>query len=149
MAPLAFLALLFAAWLVLTGRLKRMTTLDGAMLGLALVGSLMAAKGRVWVGGGLVAMAAIYAVRRLRRTNRKPSAQVGRESPQLAEARALLGLDLNYDEAVIREAHRRLIAKVHPDAGGTSALAEKINEARNILLHDLAERRRSQSSPNP
>lgn len=140
MAPLAFLALLLAGWLIWTGRLKRMTTLDGAMLGLALVGGLMAAKGRPWIGSGLVALAVLYAVRRKPQRSRASPVQGQPPSPQLDEARALLGLKPGCNESAIRDAHRRLIAKVHPDAGGTSALAEKINEARNMLLRDLADK---------
>ena len=44
--------------------------------------------------------------------------------------------------AAIRAAHRRLIASVHPDKGGTEALAAQINAARDLLLADLAERDR-------
>lgn len=141
MTPLAFIVLALAAWLVWTGRLKRMSTLDGAMLGLAIVGSLMAAKGRLWIGGGVMALAALYALSRVRRKAPvAPSASPERLA-RLDEARELLGLGRDYDEAGVREAHRRLIARVHPDAGGTSALAEKINDARALLLRDLTDRR--------
>lgn len=60
----------------------------------------------------------------------------------LPEARATLDLPAAADEAAIREAHRRLIAKVHPDAGGNAALAKRINVARDVLLADARARAR-------
>lgn len=53
---------------------------------------------------------------------------------RLAEARALLGVDADAGSDAIAAAHRRLIARNHPDAGGTAALASRINAARDLLL---------------
>lgn len=63
--------------------------------------------------------------------------EVGRALMRPAEARALLGLQpgANLDE--IREAHRRIIARVHPDAGGSAELATKVNAARDALIDEL------------
>ena len=56
----------------------------------------------------------------------------------LEEARALLGVAEDDDAETVRAAHRRLIARVHPDTGGTPELARRTNEARDVLLSELA-----------
>ena len=50
------------------------------------------------------------------------------------EAAKLLGISTEADSDTVLEAHRRLIAKVHPDAGGNAELASRINRARDIML---------------
>lgn len=61
-----------------------------------------------------------------------------RDKMPAAEARRLLELPDGADADAIRAAHRRLIARVHPDAGGSAELARRVNAARDVLI---AERR--------
>ena len=49
-------------------------------------------------------------------------------------ARALLGVGKSASYAEVVEAHRRLIARVHPDRGGTSEQVHEANAARDLLL---------------
>jgi curved DNA-binding protein CbpA len=51
-----------------------------------------------------------------------------------------LGVPDDADQETIRAAHRRLIAKVHPDAGGSADLARRVNAAREILLSEIRNR---------
>lgn len=50
------------------------------------------------------------------------------------EAALILGIAASAGAEDIKDAHRRLIAKNHPDTGGSDYLAAKINQARDVLL---------------
>ena len=57
-----------------------------------------------------------------------------------SEARTLLGVGEEASADDIRAAHRRLIARVHPDAGGSAGLATRVNAARDLLIAELKRR---------
>jgi len=58
-----------------------------------------------------------------------PSATMSRK-----EALRVLGLKDGASAIEIKAAHRRLMAQVHPDHGGTDYLAQQINQAKDVLL---------------
>lgn len=62
---------------------------------------------------------------------------VARAPMRAPEARALLGVGEGASLDDIRAAHRRLIARVHPDAGGSAGLATRVNAARDALIAEL------------
>jgi DnaJ domain len=62
------------------------------------------------------------------------SARQSTSDMSVDEAYAILGLSPGADAEAIKEAHRRLMVKLHPDHGGSDYLATKINRARDVLL---------------
>jgi hypothetical protein len=57
-----------------------------------------------------------------------------------SEARELLNIHVGASADEIRAAHRRMIARVHPDAGGSAGLATRVNAARDTLIDELKRR---------
>ncbi|CAE7708354.1 pam18 [Symbiodinium pilosum] len=60
----------------------------------------------------------------------------GFETPMTrAEARQILNLSsMAPNKEAVREAHRRLLIANHPDKGGSTYIASKINEAKEVML---------------
>lgn len=54
--------------------------------------------------------------------------------PSEAEARSLLGVGPNASVQDIRAAHRARMRNAHPDRGGSTQLAARLNAARDLLL---------------
>lgn len=121
----------------------RNVTLLKAVIWLGLVAALFVAK--IWPLAFMVlfAAAAVMAIE-FWRGDRIESAEADARparAPQRAmsheEAASVLGLGVDAEAEEIRAAHRKLIAQIHPDKGGTNYLAAKINEARDLLLGRL------------
>jgi hypothetical protein len=58
-------------------------------------------------------------------------------SQALFRARKLLAVRAEASRADILDAHRRLVAMVHPDRGGTKEQVHEANAARDLLLDEL------------
>ena len=81
----------------------------------------------------LIALAVIWLVWRYmpRPARSAPRPRLPRDE---AEALAVLDLPPHADADAIRQAHRRLVAQVHPDRGGSADLTRRVNAARDLLL---------------
>ena len=64
-------------------------------------------------------------------SSRAPNAQ---STMSRQEAADILAVDIDASESEIKMAHKRLMQKMHPDRGGSDALARQINIAKDTLL---------------
>jgi DnaJ homolog subfamily C member 19 len=124
----------FAGWTIWRDKDKARRRRNLALM-LALAGGFLLLKGN-WIlalmlGGGA---AWVMAQGRINWPRQRTNAIPHDVAARLADARALLGVAPGAGADEINAAHRRLIARNHPDAGGTEELASRINSARDVLL---------------
>lgn len=119
-------------WAWKKGHLKSYTLDDGIAALVFLLGLRFLTTGRLLIGSAMMAGSIFWAA------YRRP--KKGAISMPVQEARALLGVGADASLADIRAAHRRLIARVHPDAGGSVELAHRVNAARDTLISELNRR---------
>jgi hypothetical protein len=119
----------YAWW---TGKLRGYTYEDGVALALFLLGIRLLTTGRVLPGAALMAGSLLWAAYRRARSTQS--------TMPVEDARKLLGVGPSASLSEIRDAHRRLIARVHPDTGGSAELANRINVARDILVAEMNRR---------
>lgn len=50
------------------------------------------------------------------------------------QAADILGVEIDATPEQVKLAHKRLMQKMHPDRGGSDALAKQINKAKDVLL---------------
>lgn len=133
MPAVFFLAVLGGlGWAWWTGRLKGYTYEDGVAAILFLLGLRLFTTGKILTGAVLMAGALFWAAWRRR--------QLAASTMSPADARKLLGVPENATLTEIREAHRRLITRVHPDSGGSAELANRVNVARDTLVAEMNRR---------
>jgi len=63
-----------------------------------------------------------------------PAAQPDMDKQRAAD---ILGVGVEASEEEIISAHKRLMQKVHPDKGGSEALAVEINTAKEVMLNQV------------
>ncbi len=90
---------------------------------------LLAARGS-WLAAAALAGAGLWLTVSSRQ--RAPAPRTEAMTP--AEARSLLGVSPDATPQQINAAWKRLMARAHPDQGGTEGLASRLNAARDRLL---------------
>jgi DnaJ family protein C protein 19 len=70
--------------------------------------------------------------------------KVATRAQAVFRARKLLGVSAAASREEILAAHKRLVAMVHPDRGGSNAQVHEANAARDLLLEELPHHLESQ-----
>lgn len=101
------------------------TILAAVMLG----GAAVAGARGSWIAAAALAAGGLWLTLASRRTDLPR-----RTDMDDAEARSLLGVGADATADQVNAAWRRLMARAHPDQGGTDGLAARLNAARDRLL---------------
>lgn len=122
-----YAALAFAAFLLLRGEIAE--AIPFALIGLSLLGRL------TWLWPAVIhhdgQRAGFFGQRRNAAAENAPRAS-GKMSEE--EACQILGVGAGAGAQEIARAHRALMKRLHPDQGGSTYLAARVNEARDVLL---------------
>jgi hypothetical protein len=124
-------ALSLAAGALLLVRGEIFVALPLAVIGLGLLG---------WQPAHELLTAYLYGRRPRWAEDVDDNAAAGRRGPAPSgkmtekEAHQILGLQTGASADDVTRAHRNLIKKLHPDQGGSTYLAARVNEAKDVLL---------------
>jgi hypothetical protein len=116
-------------WMWKKGELKRFDANDILIAILAFAGLYLTIRGNEVSGPAMLIVAALVFAR-----SYAPGGSRRKQAMDRTEALRILELDSGADASAIRDAHRRLVARVHPDRGGSADLAARVNRARDVLL---------------
>lgn len=127
------------------GKKRAFDTVVGALLVAAVV-LVFARAGLAWIGVGVAILWSAarrwHGAGRAHEPSPRPRAPPWREgvarraTMTRQEALAVLGLEEGASRERVLAEYRRLMKKVHPDLGGTTYLATRLNEAKELLLAD-------------
>ncbi|HNR77682.1 MAG TPA: hypothetical protein PKM48_11170 [Parvularculaceae bacterium] len=89
----------------------------------------------ILVAAGGVTAIELWRERAIRGMDEMTPGAGARAAPQgVEEAAAVLGVAIDASDETVKSAHKKLIAQLHPDRGGSDYLAAKINDARRVML---------------
>lgn len=120
---------------------KKLTLLFryGFALILGLLAFLIMVRGNIPVGG-ILAMLSFFSAQGglwkilVSGSDSSANPPQGMTSMKREEALDILGLSGNPSPDEIKDAHHKMMLKVHPDQGGSDYFASKLNQARDILI---------------
>lgn len=95
-----------------------------------IAGAVLAASRGAWLPAAGLAGAGLWLTVASRQRAPAPRSEAMTE----AEARSLLGVPAGASRQDVNAAWKRLMARAHPDQGGTEGLAARLNAARDRLL---------------
>lgn len=115
------------------GHWRIAATILGAVL---LAGAVLAGSHGAWLAAVGMAATGFYFIvsSRIRPVKPAPAPPAKSGAMSEAEARSILGVAPGASAQEISAAWRRLMARAHPDQGGTEGLAARVNAARDRLL---------------
>ena len=142
LGSLILCAILGLAWWFSRQKTENATRMVRVILGggALLAGLAISLRGGVILGGPIGLYGLSLLIPNFMRRNTQSQGPSHTQNPpgsSLADARDILGVNANASEDDIRKAHRDLMKKIHPDAGGSPALARQVQEARDTLLAAL------------